>query len=342
MKKHLLLYLIILIFNSEVSIAQCNGFANQAVPSGDTLHCVGGNYYKTAVAYNPVKQLYYSVNAGGSTPNEVFDIDGINVGSSVSVDWRGLWWNSNQNVLEGNTWDNYFIIDSLQSNGYLGGTTHFLGTTTPPNVQSAGTYDASQDLIYYYNNGTLYGESRSGFTDITPIALTGVSSFADVISFAVFYYDCPGNEIVLFENGSVNKRLLFFNKSTGVLATTVSFPSTLANIAYTGGNVSFANNIVWMFNNSINKWIGYDILESVIGVQELEKNQILIHPNPASSIINIEMKEQAQVLIVNVLGEVLKTEFVDGLSKLDITSLIPGIYFIQDSKSGKAVKFIKE
>ena len=53
-------------------------------------------------------------------------------------------------------------------------------------------------------------------------------------------------------------------------------------------------------------------------------------------------KEQAQIRIVNVLGEVVKTETINGASKLDINDLNAGVYFIQDSKSGKATKFIKE
>jgi hypothetical protein len=343
MKKIILLSTFILLLNTQSSIAQCDNFYSTAVPSGDTLHCSGGDIYRTAVAFNPQKQLYYSVNAGGTTPDEVFDINGQKVGSSISVDWRGLWWNPNQNVIEGNTWDNYFAVDSLQSNGHLGGTIYtFPGNTTPPNVQSAGAYDPSQDLIYYYYNGTLYGESRTGLVDITPITLTGLASFTDVISHSLFYYDCPGKEIVLFDNGSLNKRLLFFNKSTGAFSAAVLLPSSLGSIAYTGGNFSYANNKVWLYNYSLNKWVGYNFIQSGVGINELKQNLISMYPNPTSSILNIEVKEQTQISIVNVLGDIVLTQTLNGLSKIDVSNLTSGVYFIQDSKSGQTIKFIKE
>ena len=38
----------------------------------------------------------------------------------------------------------------------------------------------------------------------------------------------------------------------------------------------------------------------------------------------------------------MKTETINGASKLDVSDLTTGVYFIQDSKSGKAIKFIKE
>jgi hypothetical protein len=343
MKKTLLLSTLLLTLNIQSTIAQCDNFYSIAVPSGDTLHCTGGDMYRTAVAFNPVKQLYYSVNAGGSAYDEVFNINGQKVGSSIAVDWRGLWWNPNQNVIEGNTWDNYFAVDSLQSNGHLGGTIYtFPGNTTPPNVQSAGTYDPSQNLIYYYYNGTLYGESRTGLVDITPITLTGLASFTDVISHSLFYYDCPGKEIVLFENGSLNKRLLFFNKSTGAFSAAVLLPSSLGSITYTGGSFSFANDIVWLYNFSINKWVGYDFIQSSVGINELKQNIVSIYPNPTNSTLNIEVKEQTQISILNILSEVVKTETINGTSKLDVSNLNAGVYFIQDAKSGKAIKFIKE
>lgn len=69
---------------------------------------------------------------------------------------------------------------------------------------------------------------------------------------------------------------------------------------------------------------------------------INIYPNPTSSVLNIEVKEQTQISIINILGEVIKTETIIESSQVDVSNLNPGVYFIQDSKSGKAIKFIKE
>lgn len=73
-----------------------------------------------------------------------------------------------------------------------------------------------------------------------------------------------------------------------------------------------------------------------------QNSDIFLYPNPTSSILNIEVKEQTQINIVNVLGDVVKTETINGVCKLDISALNAGVYFIQDIRSGKAIKFIKE
>jgi hypothetical protein len=73
-----------------------------------------------------------------------------------------------------------------------------------------------------------------------------------------------------------------------------------------------------------------------------QNSEITLYPNPTSSILNIEVKEQTQISIINILGHVVKTETINGASKLDVSALNSGVYFIQDSKSGKAIKFIKD
>jgi hypothetical protein len=67
-----------------------------------------------------------------------------------------------------------------------------------------------------------------------------------------------------------------------------------------------------------------------------------IYPNPTSSLLYIEVKEQKQLSVVNVLGDIVLKQTINGLSKIDVSNLTSGVYFIQDSKSGKAIKFIKE
>lgn len=73
-----------------------------------------------------------------------------------------------------------------------------------------------------------------------------------------------------------------------------------------------------------------------------QNSQISIYPNPTSSILNIEVKEQTHISIINIVGEIVKTETINSTSKLDVSKLNAGVYFIQDAKSGKAIKFIKE
>lgn len=81
------------------------------------------------------------------------------------------------------------------------------------------------------------------------------------------------------------------------------------------------------------------------GIHSFNNNQnseITLYPNPTSSFLNIEVKEQTQVSIINVLDDVVLTQTLNGLSKMDVSNLTSGVYFIQDSKSGKGIKYIKE
>lgn len=91
------------------------------------------------------------------------------------------------------------------------------------------------------------------------------------------------------------------------------------------------------FNNTLNP------LCLTTGVNEINTtNAFLIYPNPTSSILNIEVKEQTQISIINVLGDIVLSQVINGLSKIDVSNLTSGVYFIQDSKSGQAIKFIKD
>lgn len=338
MKKHLLVgFSICLSLFSNQLIAQCN-FLSTAVATGDTLHCSGGDAYRTAVTYNPQFSLYYSVNAGGTTAEEVFDLNGDLLYSSTVADWRGLWWNSNINRVEGNAWGNYFYIDSLQSNGYLGGNHSLVGATTPPDVQSAGAYDPNDNIIYYYNGGTLYGESRADFVDITPITLTGIPSFTGMVQHGVIYTGCTGSEIGIYDAGA--KILYLFNKSTGAMSNSIAFPSNTIGISYVGGNFSYANDIVWLYNSTINEWVGFNIFGPT-GVDELEVNSVEVYPNPVITTMNIKVNEPSQISVVNLLGEVVMNQAIQTESEMDVSKLVPGIYFVK-TEYGKTVKILKQ
>jgi len=98
-------------------------------------------------------------------------------------------------------------------------------------------------------------------------------------------------------------------------------------------------NSAWLLSS---KYRYFHNCGSLSGIDEISNNYLNLYPNPTSTILNIEVKEQTQISIVNVLGDVVLTQTINGLSKIDVSNLTSGVYFIQDSKSGKAIKFIKE
>ncbi len=320
------------------SIAQCT-LRTTAIVSGDTLHCVGGNQYRTAVAFNPTYNLYYSNNSGGTDPDEYFDIDGNLLGSSIDTDWRGMWYNPTTGKIEGNTWDNYFVVDNLTAQGYFGGTIQNPFNTTPPDPQAVGAFDPQNNRILYYKSGSLYGESRVNGADAPTITLTGIPNFTNISSPTLIYTGCAGMEVGLYNYST--KQILFFNKTTGVYSSSISLPSNAPNTSYNSGQFSFANNLVWIFNNTLKKWIGFEIFEPSVGIDELKEQKISIYPNPVESILTIELQNETEVLITDLLGKVVMSKKLDSNSQLDVSDLLPGMYFVQ-TKEGAKTKFIKQ
>lgn len=113
-----------------------------------------------------------------------------------------------------------------------------------------------------------------------------------------------------------------------------AFNSSISNFALTGTTSNF--------------FLGapFDATPScgiTTGLKELAYNlNISVYPNPTNSILNIEVSQPATLSIVNVLGDVITTETINEFGKLDVSNLTSGIYFIKETKSGKAIKFIKE
>ena len=328
----------LLIFPLTASVkAQCD-FNTNATASGDTLHCNGGDNYKTIVAYNPKDSIYYSINAGGQTANEYYDKNGTYLGSSTSADFRGLWYNSDLEVMEGNSWNYYFQIDNLTPEGYLGGIISNPfgggGLTSAPFNQCAGVYDYDSNNILYYNRDTLWGESRADLTDITPVALTGVS-LANVYSAALIYTGCSGKEIGLYDY--IDKKLYLFNKSTGVLAHTVNLPSSTpinSNSTHNYG-LGYANDLLWIYGGT-NIWVGFNISDEIsVGLGDKEGSAVSAYPNPTKDKINFSTAINVQ--LTNVTGQVITER--KNVTSLDISSQPQGIYLILVSDNdGQIVK----
>lgn len=82
------------------------------------------------------------------------------------------------------------------------------------------------------------------------------------------------------------------------------------------------------------------------GINEINTSNITaMYPNPANSVLNIEVKDIStplNVQIVNVLGAIVATQKLNtGNNTVDVSNLTRGVYFISIANGG-AVKFIKE
>lgn len=80
----------------------------------------------------------------------------------------------------------------------------------------------------------------------------------------------------------------------------------------------------------------------VLGINDLQNTITAVYPNPANTVLNIYVKENTSITIVNLLGSVISTQQLQtGNNTIDINGLTNGIYFIQNENGG-AVKFVKE
>ncbi|TVZ59483.1 putative secreted protein (Por secretion system target) [Flavobacteriaceae bacterium MAR_2010_105] len=82
-----------------------------------------------------------------------------------------------------------------------------------------------------------------------------------------------------------------------------------------------------------------------LGIDEFNKDAVVIYPNPASDRFNVDIKTEAFYSLTNLLGkEIIKGNFVTGSNTLDIGSLSNGLYVLHlETSDGKVTKkLIKE
>lgn len=253
MKKTNSLLLLFLFLGEIVSRAQtCTAIPVLTLDPGAT----GPVGSQLMVAYNPIKNVYYWASGGyGSNPIATHQSIG---GSTIAVgmgnqDWRGLWWNSNTNVLEGNCFSSLGIFTvALNGPGHAIGGSTIVATNNQPSPQSGGQYDPFNNHILYYNTtGGIAKYNRNTGLLVSTVPITGLPvGLANLSNFG-FYTGIPGMEYAVFDY--VNRRAYYINYTSGAYVSTVQFPPTSG--APSAFAISYANGLFFIFDNT--NWIGY-------------------------------------------------------------------------------------
>lgn len=76
-------------------------------------------------------------------------------------------------------------------------------------------------------------------------------------------------------------------------------------------------------------------------MDEVNRNDVKIYPNPAETNLTIETKIQKQVFVVDVTGRKLNSFNLNQSKVIDISDLKQGYYFITDEFGNKLTKFMK-
>lgn len=258
MKKLLFLTLIIFPFTT---FSQCVVDSN-AIETIN-LVCTGGTAYRSGVAYNPEHKIYYSVNSGSASYQiETFDESGTFLQTNTQgFDYRGLWWNSNLNQLEGNGYSSNGIfvqaLDSINKFPLDSGTVVIPGMNQPDD-HSCGAHDPINDEIIYYELGNIERYDRNTGTYLGSISITSLPvSFASINTTSIGYTGCVGKEVVIYNY--TDKRVYFVDLATGAYVATSQLPNNAPSSS--NQRMAFARNLFWLFNTGSLTWQGYRVFE---------------------------------------------------------------------------------
>tara|TARA_B100000809_G_scaffold92076_1_gene90575 strand:+ start:9877 stop:11136 length:1260 start_codon:yes stop_codon:yes gene_type:complete len=228
----------------------------------------------------------------------------------------------------------------------------YTGDESHPSIY--GSYLAA--CVFY---ATLYQKSPIGSTSV-PIGIGTADGFylQTVASYTVLdsmpLWRINANKPIADFNYTVNTsngNVAFTNSSTNDLTYEWTFgdgnTSTLEspNHTYSGGNNTYnVEFIVYSIDSCFSDTITQIINISATGIQSYKNtNNAIIYPNPAKDFIQIKTNlEYNSVYIIDVTGKTIKQ--FNSLSKIDITSLSKGIYFIKliGEEILEVKKFIKE
>jgi len=301
--------------------AQCTVLSTASY-SGDTLYNTLTGYH-SSVAFNPDSNVYYSANPGGSLANETFDSDGLSIGTSSAMDYRGIWYNPSTKLIEGNGWGGGLVESDLSVGGKLGTTTSYVFSAQMPETQSVGAYNPEDTIVYYYSLGDVYKYKRTATGSTISIGITGVSSFTSISSKTIIYTGCTNNELGIYD--FITKQLHLINELTGAITNTVDFPVSSPSPSGLWG-ISYANNIFWLYESSNNKWVGFNLFENNVAIDEDHKEiNLTVYPNPTQDKVTFSITEQiSSIELYNLTGQ--KVAQFQNTNTINISNLPNGIY----------------
>lgn len=261
---------------SSFLYAQCTPYTNAV--AGITLSpCPNGTENRSGVAYNPYFNIYYSVDAGNPDyPIQTYNSSGTLLDNRAEgFDYRGLWWNPNTNQLEGNGYDG--LGGSKQklnaTNGYPLGLVATYAGTFQPDDQSCGAYDYKDNVVFYFNAGSIYVYARANGKLIGHRSLRNVPApLSHINSTSVIYTGCTGMEVGIYD--FVLKRVYLFSAPSGEYAASIQLPTNAPT--HDRFAMAYANNLFWLFDND--SWYSYKLFSDA-GIVTAKSNTTIYTGN---------------------------------------------------------------
>lgn len=212
-----------------------------------------------AVAYNPSKQLYYTVFAGNAEyPLETHDINGNSIATQeIGFDVRGMWFNPSTRQLEGINYNNEgsFVI-TLDDKGMINGT-RMVDFSYGMESQTVATYTDKKRGLMFIEDKTVYF-FKPGKLSSKKVELQTSESYLNTKG--PIWTGVKNYEIGLFDAESGLIRL--FSASSGKETATVSLNTDACNeledFPYSF-RVSYCNDRVFIFDTYSRTWTGYKL-----------------------------------------------------------------------------------
>ena len=164
-----------------------------------------------------------------------------------------------------------------------------------------------------------------------------------------YSYECrwfkPGDPTYLSDDGS--GKLVYQsanNASSHWYETTVDGYTVFKNVA-TGNLINIKSNPANVMIDSVSITIKVGQGTGVETVGNKSLTQLVVYPNPASDLLNVEFPSGNKTIswnIVNVTGNVVLTGQASGDSQIDISTLANGVYFIYRQDEDTRAVFVKK
>lgn len=272
MKKGIVLFLIMLLFNPETGIAQQNKQLKKVLELKIPRE---GGANGASVAWHPVLKKYYAAMAGNiDFFIGVYDVTGklLNPAEQKAMfDIRGLWYNAGTKTLQMNGYNDFGWAEyQLNSKGFPDTIKLLHEGSNQPNEQSVGAFNPQKKIVYFFNaegNLDIYDLKDGAYQENIELALgrtkkddegdAGSQDNYDVLedynSSTVIFTGIPGAEISLLNH--LNKEIELYNLKDGHLARKLSLPDDAPVNTFL--NFSYCNGIYWLFDKEERIWKGY-------------------------------------------------------------------------------------